>query len=266
MLDDAKREFTKATVLAPGEPAAWANLGIAHLRLGEFDAASEPIAKAAALLARRKAIWRCSRAGWRHRAAGSTRALRTFAGPSNLNPGALRARYALAEEIERAGGANADAESQQLFEQILQSRPDNLAVILERARLAAKRNDPATLQDSIRRLSAASAGWPAPALEQYRGLQQAVEAGNFNDAARGVAFLRNVLVRVTVFRESLAEVRTPAELIAEPFERFLKLPTPSAQPSAADTALTFTREPLGAANQTAPAWYSPWRSTILARP
>ena len=43
-----------------------------------------------------------------------------------------------------------------------------------------------------------------------------------------------MLVRVTVFRESLAEVRTPSELIAEPFERFLKLPTPSAQPSAAD--------------------------------
>ena len=40
LLDDAKREFSKAATLAPGEPAAWANLGLAHLRLGEFDAAS----------------------------------------------------------------------------------------------------------------------------------------------------------------------------------------------------------------------------------
>ena len=50
LLDDAKREFSKAAALAPGEPAAWANLGLAHLRLGEFDAASEPVARAVALL------------------------------------------------------------------------------------------------------------------------------------------------------------------------------------------------------------------------
>src|SRR5204863_970303 len=85
---------------------------------------------------------------------------------------------------------------------------------------------------------------PPSALEQYRALQQAVEARNFTDAARGVAFLRNVLVRVTTFRESLAAVRTPCELIADPFERFLKLPTPSAQPSAPDEGLMFVREPI----------------------
>ena len=92
-----------------------------------------------------------------------------------------------------------------------------------------------------------SAGWPAAALEQYRGLKHAVEARNFTDAARAVAFLRNVLVRVTVFRESLAAVRTPSELIAEPFERFLKLPPPSANPSPADDGLAFSRAPLSGA-------------------
>ena len=39
LVDAAKQEFTQATALAPGEPASWANLGLAHLRLGEFDAA-----------------------------------------------------------------------------------------------------------------------------------------------------------------------------------------------------------------------------------
>ncbi len=126
--------------------------------------------------------------------------------------------------------------------------PSNLAIILERARLAAKRKDIALLQDSMRRLDVVSAGWPAPATEQYRGLRQAVEAGNFTDAARGVAFLRNVLVRATVFRESLAVVRTPSELIFEPFERFLKLPSPSPNPSPADAGLTFSRDPVPAAN------------------
>src|SRR3954469_3134089 len=49
LLDDAKRDFGKATELVPDEPASWANLGIVSLRLGEFDAASGPIEKAVAL-------------------------------------------------------------------------------------------------------------------------------------------------------------------------------------------------------------------------
>ena len=252
LLDAAKREFTRATELAPGEPAAWANLGIAHLRLGDFDAAAAPIAKAAALMPGQSDVaflqgrLDTSRGRLDEGIAHLRRAV-------DLDRGGPRARYALAEEIERAGGANADAQAQQLFEQILQIRPDNLAVILERARLAAKRRDAPSLLDSMRRLDTVSAGWPAPAAEQYRALQQAVEARNFTDAARGVAFLRNVLVRVTTFRESLAVVRTPSELIFEPFERFLKLPSPSPNPSPADDGLVFSRGPLPAASA-APAF------------
>ena len=243
LLDDAKREFSKATALAPGEPAAWANLGLAHLRLGEFDAASEPIAKAAALspgssdLAFLQGRLETSRGQLEPGIADLRRAV-------DLDRTGLRARYALAEEIERAGGSGADAEAQQQFEQILQRRPDNLAVLLERARLSAKRGDTAALRDSTMRLDGVSAGWPPPALEQFRALRQAVDAGNAADAARSVAFLRNVLVRSTVFRESLALVRTPTELIAEPFGRFVRLTSPSPNPSPADEGLTFTRAAL----------------------
>src|SRR3954471_19615076 len=49
LLDDAKRDFGKGTELVPGEPAAWANLGLAHLRLGEFDLAAAPVEKAVSL-------------------------------------------------------------------------------------------------------------------------------------------------------------------------------------------------------------------------
>ena len=241
LLDDAKRDFGKATELVPGEPAAWANLGLAHLRLGEFDAATAPIEKAVSLssstsdLVFLRGRLQTSRGKLDEGIADYRRA-------ADLDAGNMRVRYALAEEVERAGGANADAEAQQLFEAILKVRPGNLAVVLERARLSAKRNDAASLADSLRILDQASAGWPAPAVEQYRGLQAAVAARNFQDAARSVAFLRNVLVRVAAFRESLTAVRTPTELIAEPFETFLKLPSPSAKPSPADEALTFTRE------------------------
>ncbi|HEY6509392.1 MAG TPA: tetratricopeptide repeat protein, partial [Vicinamibacterales bacterium] len=46
LLDDARQQFTRATTLVPEEPAAWANLGLAQLRLGELDAAVMPVERA----------------------------------------------------------------------------------------------------------------------------------------------------------------------------------------------------------------------------
>src|SRR4029450_7349034 len=39
LLDDARRGFTRTTELVPGGPAAWANLGLANIRLGDFETA-----------------------------------------------------------------------------------------------------------------------------------------------------------------------------------------------------------------------------------
>ncbi|HXD74020.1 MAG TPA: CRTAC1 family protein, partial [Vicinamibacterales bacterium] len=121
------------------------------------------------------------------------------------------------------------------------ARPGNLAVTLERARLAAKRGDAAALDDCLRLLDAQASGFTEPAAQQFSGLKTAAAAKNYAEAARYVAFLRNVLVRVPVFRESLAAVRTPTELIADPFETFIALPSPSSNPSPVDDGLTFTR-------------------------
>src|SRR5262245_29244701 len=104
------------------------------------------------------------------------------------------------------------------------------------------RSAASVLDDTVQTLNQFVAVWPAPAVEQYRALQAAAASRNFQDAARDVAFLRNVLVRTTVFRESLTAVRTPTELIAEPFERFLALPSPSSNPSPADEWPTFAAE------------------------
>ena len=49
LLDDARSGFTKVTEIAPAEAAAWANLGLTELRLGEADRASQAIERAASL-------------------------------------------------------------------------------------------------------------------------------------------------------------------------------------------------------------------------
>ncbi len=246
LLDDARRQFARVTQLVPAEPAAWANLGLTELRLGELDNAIEPVNRAVllapdnsdvALLAGRVETTRGRLDD------GIAHLRRAVA----LDPESLRARFALAEELERSGVPGADDEAQHLIDEIVQRAPNNLAALLEGARLAAKRGDAARLQDTVGRLEPHTASWPAVTMEQYGGLQSASVSQNFTDSARATALLRNVLARVPAFLESLAAVRTPAELIAEPFDRFVVLETPLSTPSPPDMGLAFDVEPIDGA-------------------
>jgi tetratricopeptide (TPR) repeat protein len=238
LLDVARQAFTQTTALAPGEPAAWANLGLVELRLGEFDAAAPPIEKAAQLAPRNSDIaflqgrLETTRG---HIEDGIAHLRRAVA----LDENNLRARTALVQEIENAGGPDADAEAQRVLEELVQRQPGNPAVLVERARLSAKRGDAGILQDSLRRMAGFAGSWPAESVEEYRAAEQAAGAGDFAGAARSIAFLRNTLARVPAFLEARRIVTPSAELIAEPFTAFLRLPAPVATPSAPDAALTF---------------------------
>src|SRR6188768_163094 len=209
LLDDARQQFTQATTLVPEEPAAWANLGLAQLRLGELDAAVMPVERALELAPSNVDV--VMLAGRMEVARG------------RLDARALQPRFALADELQRTGTPEADAEAAGLYDELVALAPTNLAVLLERARLAAKMSDRARLDDSVSRVAAQSAGWPDIAQEQLTALREAAAAPRFPDAARSTTLLRNVLARVAAFSESLAAVRTPAELIAAPLDRFVAL-------------------------------------------
>ena len=241
LLDDARQQFTKATTIVPEEPAAWANLGLAQLRLGELDAAATPVERAlelapnngdVVLLAARMeaARGRLDEAVIRLRRA------------VELDPNGLRARFALADELQRLNTPEADAEALSLLDEIVRRAPNNLAALIERARIAARRRDEARLRSSQEALTPLSSTWSQQALEQFQAFQSAVDEMRFEDVARATTFLRNVLAPVPAFRESLIAVRTPTELIAEPFDRFVALVPPPAQPSLADPSITFTAE------------------------
>jgi hypothetical protein len=240
LLDDAKAAFAAAAVIAPGEPAAWANLGLTELRLGEFAAAAPAIDRAArlapassdvavlqALLA--KALGRPDVAVARFRRA------------VDLDPGGVRVRFALAQEIESAAGPGADAEAQQLLAQMRSLQPDNVAILLEQARLAAKRMDAPLLQRTVAGLAARAGTWPSAAVEQYRVLQGSLAGADYVDAARAVAVLRNVLRRVPAFQDDLAAITEPVGLLADPLQQFLRLPSLRSAPSDPDDGLMFAQ-------------------------
>ena len=125
------------------------------------------------------------------------------------------------------------------MEQVLAKRPGNLAALVELSRIAARRGDIKTLQSSVRQMTAQSTNWPAPAKQQLAALQTAVSSGDSHAAALRSIFLRNVLLQVPAFQASLQTVMLPPGDQAEPFTRFLRLPTPSSAPAAPDTGMQF---------------------------
>jgi Tfp pilus assembly protein PilF len=238
----AKDKLTLATQIAPGEPAAWANLGLLAVRQQEFDAAYEKVERARALAPDNSQI--AALLGFIESKRGKLpEAIAHLNKAVALDAKNLKALYALAQETERQSAETSDAEAQKLLAKILEIQPDNLAVLLDVARLAAKRGDGAAVQQGVVRLAAQSASWPDAAKQQMAALQQTATSADLRAVASQAAFLRNVLLRVPAYRQSMNAVKTPAEYVGEPFLKFLKLPSPSSQPAPPDTALSFVVEP-----------------------
>ena len=241
----AESELTKATQLAPDEPASWANLGLLSLRQRNLDVAAERLEKARVLAPDNSriqvliAILESSRG----RSAEASKALNKAI---ELDPKNLKAIYMLAEETERQNEEAGAAEVQKLLSKILEIQPDNLAVELEATRVAAKRNDAETLKSLTARISERSDTWPPEVQQQLKALQDAVNSGDTRAAATRVAFLKNVLVRVPEYRNSLSAVKMQPGEDAEPFTQFLRLENPVFQPAPPDDALIFSAEPIPA--------------------
>ena len=241
--DDVRAEakLTQAAQLVPDEPASWANLGLLSLRQKNYDAAGERLTKAQALAPEsgQVNVLLGLLESARGRFAESITYLRKAV---ELDARNYRAAYMLAEQIERQANEGSEAEAQRLVEKILEAQPDNLAVMLELARLSAKRNDGATLQKVIARLETRASAWPPEVQEQFKSLQAAAAGTDARSAATRVAFLRNVLVRVPEYRTGLAAVKPPPGEEAEPITRFLRLPSPDFTPAPPDEALNFKTE------------------------
>jgi Tfp pilus assembly protein PilF len=249
----AESELARATQIAPGEPAAWADWGVLGLRQRNFDAAAPRLERARTLAPKNDAIYYLLgllEAGKGH----STEAIANFRKASEINPKNLIATYQLAEEIERQGDSNSDAEFQKLMEQILQTQPDNLATLLELSRVAAKRGDAASLKNAVTRIQTQSQGWPPEVQQQLAALETAASGPDPRSAAVRTTFLRNVLMRVPSFRRSLAVIKPPPGDEAQPFTHFLRLPTPVFTAAPADMAMTFRPEPLTNTDKTQWNW------------
>ena len=148
----AESKLSEVTTLVPGEPAGWANWGVLALRQRKLDVAAQRIQQAAKLAPNNDHIYQLL--GLLESARGnSANAITDWRKSVELNPRNYRAAYQLAEEVERQGGPNSDAEYAQLIQKILTAQPDNLAAHLELARIAAKTGDAATLKSEVAKIT-----------------------------------------------------------------------------------------------------------------
>ncbi len=238
----AESELQQATQLAPSEPAAWTDWGILALRQRNFDQAKQRLDRAHALVPRNSQI--DADLGVLESTRGnSAEAIANLQRAVDLDPHNLRALYLLAVEVERQGGPDSEAQVQQLIEKILAAQPDNLAALVELSRIAAKRGDAMTLRSAVGRIAAQSSTWPPSVEQQLTELEGAAASAPATAAVRSV-FLRNVLMQVPSFRQSLAVIKAQPGEEAQPFVTFLRLPSPSSRPAAPDTAMKFVAEPL----------------------
>src|SRR5580692_5144831 len=239
----AESKLSELTSLVPGEPAGWANRGVLALRQRKLDVAAQRIGRARELAPDNDQIYQLLGLLESNRG-NSANAIADWRKAVEINPRNYRAAYQLAEEVERQGDANSDAEYQRLIQKILAAQPENLAAQLELARVAAKTGDTATLKSMLAQISSRSANWPAEVKAQLSAVQAAADSPNPRTAATRTTFLRNTLMRVPEFRESLAVLKAPPGEEAEPFTHFLRLEIPDFTPAPADTALTFIPKPV----------------------
>ncbi len=240
----ADQELASFVKLAPGEAAGWANWGVLALRQRNYDSAAQRLEQAGKLAPKNDHIENLM--GLLESDRGNAdAAIAHLRQAVELNPQNLRTAYQLAQELERQGGANSDAEFRKTVESILKAQPNNLAALLELARVAAKQGDQNTVRSTVAQVAAQSANWPPEVKQQLAALQTAANTSDARAAATRTVFLRNTLMRVPEYRQSLFEIKAPPGDEAEPLTHFVHMESPSFTIAPMDTALSFSAEPLG---------------------
>jgi tetratricopeptide (TPR) repeat protein len=239
----AEQKLSDLTKLVPAEPAGWANWGILALRQRNYDAAAQRLNKARDLASNNDQIYNLLGVMESQRG-NSAAAIADLRKTVELNPQNLRAIYQLAEETERQGDENSEAEFEQLMQKILAAQPNNLAALLELARVAAKRNDTARVKAAVAQINAQSSAWPPEVQQQLKSVDAAVAGSDLRAAATQTTFLRNVLMRVPEYRLSLRAIKAAPGEEAQPLNHFLRMESPVFQSASADTAITFDSQPI----------------------
>ncbi len=235
----AARVLEEGVATEPGEPALWANLAVAQLRLNEPARARESLRRALEL------------AGDSRELALLTAQLLEYSGAVEPAIAELRkvhekwpenvaATYSLVSLLGQLRSDSAEAERLSLLADILRRVPDNLRARSEQARLAATLGRGDELRGAIDALQRDRGVWPDPLLQQLTQADEAARAGDFRQAALSLTFFENLLKPRSEYQQSLVQLGIQSlGTVGTPLRSLLRLKLPANDTADADVQLTF---------------------------
>ncbi len=165
-------KLNHAIQIIPEEPAGWADRGLMYLRDHQFDRAASDLAKAHELAPAsgevEALLGRLAKEQGRF-----ADAVGHFRKAVASYPRNLRYLYALADAVQQAGGADADAEFQGLIEQGLKIQPNNLFLLRERLGTAVRRGDRAAVDAVVARFEEDAPDWDEAGREEFAKFMKA---------------------------------------------------------------------------------------------
>ncbi len=239
--DLAFQHLNECVKSIPGEPAGWANRGLWYMRQNRLKEAGGDLGEAEKLAGDRPEIQRLL--GYLDRKNGHPEeAARHFREALARDPNDLPTLYALSQTVEE-GGAGNDAEILKLLNQGLAIQPNNLRLLREKGKVAARLGDRQALGEVVlayRRLAPDWQGLGArDARRELDELERQVANPNPDEISLTINKLDNNLqIEYTYVRDARA-VQPDAAQEGEPVEQFLRLTPMRATPSPPDTAMAF---------------------------
>lgn len=234
----AVKKMKKVADAYPDEPAAWANLGVFAMRQGNFELANKHLKKAIDQVPNNGNVQFL--AGILESRQGNIdEALNHFNKAARVDSTNAKLLFALADELERQDPkANAE-EIEQLFDRILTKDPDNMAVLLERIRTAAKWGNQQILANSLDKLAAQSDDWAEQLKQRFQELKTTILDKKGGNITFELAFLRNNLNQLPEYQHDLDKIELPQNQVGFLITHFLWLPEADHKAEPADEQLAF---------------------------
>ncbi|HEV3416323.1 MAG TPA: FG-GAP-like repeat-containing protein, partial [Pirellulales bacterium] len=263
----AHESLTKAIELVPEEPATWADRGLLLIRDGRPDEAIHDLEEAQRLAPDNAAIQQLLALAEQRRGQLAA-AAEHFRAALKQEPTNIQALYRLAQVIDQQHEADSDLEYQRLMNRILSVQPDNLFVLQNRLRVAARLGDRATERETLVRLTGLSARWSPQTKTALADLERALSDPSVKDDLSRALPLINLLRAEHGFSQDAAAVDASDTLAGTALETLLRLPTPRHTPAEPDSGLTFSARPLAEApagrwDVVAPVWLGKQNRPVL---
>lgn len=235
----AARVLKHAVQLEPREPALWANLTVAHMRLRDMASARESLNTALSLADNSREL-ALLRAEVLEQSGEIEHAIEQLRSIHHHWPENIAATYSLFSLLGQVRTSDADAERLALLSDILSRVSGNLRARCEQARLAATLEQGEALQEALDTLLRDADVWPEAARNQLTQADDAARATDFRKAAQSLTFFENLLKPQAEYQQSLGRLGVSlGSAVGTPQRTFLRLKLPPAEAAEADVALRF---------------------------